>query len=66
MANYFGQLILTMALEDRHFIAEQNDILFAFFGCVVQKLFKFKVHLCFLSFIQFPEMGRNRFVPGLD
>ena len=37
-AIYFGQLILPMALTDRHFIAEHFDILFAIFGLVVQKL----------------------------
>ena len=52
-----------MVLTDRHFIAENFDILFAIFGLVVQKLCKFKVHIHFLLVDLIPEIGRNRFAP---
>ena len=52
-----------MALTDRHFPPEHFDILFAFFGFVVQKLCNFKFQIHFLSFLLFPETGPNRFVP---
>ena len=51
-----------MALTDRHFLAEHFDILFAFFGFMVQKIWNFKVGIHFLPFVLNPEIGPNRYL----
>ena len=50
-----------MALTDRHFLAEHFDILFAFFGFMVQKLCNFKVQIHFLPFILIPGISTETF-----
>ena len=64
MAIYFGQLILTMALTDRHFIAEHFDILFAIFGLMVQKICQFKVQIHFLLIVFISGIWAESFCTG--
>ena len=50
-----------MALTDRHFLAEHFDLLFAFFGFMVQKLCNLKVQIHFLPFILIPGICTETF-----
>ena len=50
-----------MALTDSHFLAEHFDILFAFFGFMVQKRRNFKVQIHFLPFILIPGIITEMF-----
>ena len=53
-----------MALTDRQFLAEHFDILFAFFGFMVQKIWNFKVGIHFLPFVLNPEIWAEPFPTG--
>ena len=54
-----------MALIGRHLLAEHFDILFAFFGFMVQKLCNFKVGNIFCLLNIFQKITPKRFSPGL-